>query len=154
MKEPKRKSSLFSFASNGFISDMFKTMDMLKSFLEEYRIKDKARRNFVCLRKSTGLFRQGSFFIPANKQDDLWELWRKAAPSFTETNCPTLVYRPPERTVQPLQIDIDLRFEQETLVPVNLHFRFAEKLARKIVEIVGHTVEFYVITKDTGYFKE
>ena len=125
----------------------------LRDFLEEHRTRKKEKRNFVCLQKSTGLFRQGNFMIPATKQEDLWELWRLAAPEFTEENCPTLVYRPPVCQCQPLQIDIDLRFQQVTEVPVNVHVRFAEKLAKKIVSIVKHSVEFYTITKDTGYYK-
>ena len=125
----------------------------LKIFLEEHRIHWKERRNFVCLKKATGIFRQGNFHIPANKQADLWKLYGEAAPSFTELNCPTLVYRPPERTVQPLQIDCDLRFVQETKVPVNIHFRFAQKLAVKLVEVCKQTVHFYVVAKSSGYFK-
>ena len=84
---------------------MFKNMTNLRDFLEAHRIKGKAQRNFVCLQKSTGMYRMGNFFIPENKQDDLWALYSRAAPDFTENDCPTLVYRPPERSVQPLQID-------------------------------------------------
>ena len=125
----------------------------LKTFLETYRAKKGEPRNFVCLKKSTGIFRQGNFFIPENKQEELWSLWGKAAPDFTESNCPTLVYKPPERTVQPLQLDVDLRFEQKTEVPLKQHVGFAEMLATKLVEICQQTVEFYVVSKTSGYFK-
>ena len=130
---------------------------ILKDFLESHRIPKGSPKgtpyNFVSLPKSTGIFRRGTFCIPESKRGDFWKYYSDAVPFFNEKNCPSLAYRPPIRTMQPLQIDVDFYFRHETKLDPSVNFKFTVNIATKIANICKQSVNFYIVSKKSGYFK-
>ena len=100
----------------------------LKQILEHSRVK-KGIYNFLCMKGSSD-FPFGRFFIPESEQEQFWRVYGLAAPFFTAECSPKLVYRPPQRVRQPLNIDVDLRFEEETNIPTAVHGKFAVCIAQ------------------------
>ena len=68
---------------------------IMKRFLDSHRSKKGFPYNFVCLKKATGIFRQGTFFIPEAHRADFWKYYADAVPHFSEENCPSIAYKPP-----------------------------------------------------------
>ena len=89
------------------------SLNSLQNFLERHRVKGKTH-NFLCLPNVGGQFRQGCFFIPDDKKEEFLEKYIKAVPFFTPGNCAAMVYKPPNRKLQPLTIDVDFRFKEKT----------------------------------------
>ena len=130
-------------------------MISLKKFLESCRTRNKVY-NFVCLHKGTGIFKQGTFFIPQSRAKEFWHLYSLAFPNFTENDCPSLVYAAKKLkcVLQPLFIDVDLEYEEETKLDSNIHQKFTIKIAEKLVELLKKPVDYFIVAKDEGYFKK
>ena len=140
-----------SFFSRQKLDPVLKMNELtnLRDFLESRRIGPNDEFNFL-LMNTLGIFHQGRFFIRKDEQKVLWSLWGDASPYFKEGNSPALVYRPPSRHHQPLNLDVDLRFEKEVAIPPEVHAAFAKEVARKLVDVCNQTVEYYCVSKKTG----
>ena len=127
-------------------------MEALKRFLESLRVKKPKPFNFL-IKDAAGIFYPGRFWIPLERQEEFIQLYSKAAPHFRPQNCPALVYKCPNRALQPLQIDVDLKFKEKMTVPISLHQQFAECLAQELVSVLKQRVEFFVVSKAECYLK-
>ena len=127
---------------------------IMKRFLDSHRSKKGFPYNFVCLKKATGIFRQGTFFIPEAHRADFWKYYSDAVPHFSAENCPSIAYKPPSRTMQPLCIDVDFRFSNETKLDPSGTFKFTVDIANQLAKICQKTVNFYIVYKNNGYFKQ
>lgn len=116
----------------------------MNKFLKPYRTKSKTEYNFLCLFGK-------KWNIPVDQLDSFWTFFSHAK---VPEKC-GFVFRPNKCGLQPVFIDVDLHFNEETEITDKQCITFSEECCFAAQEIRGD-VEFDVaiVRKQTGYFKK
>jgi len=121
----------------------------LKRWLQKYRVRPGSPANLASLKG-------GLWYILPKERGTFFEKYAAAVKASKGNDYLCFVFRPPTKNVklQPLMFDIDIKTLKKIPVDTEAFVKLAQALAKDIAAQQTGKVEFCVVTKREGYFKQ
>ena len=122
--------------------------ESLNTFLSKCVCKDDP--NLVSLRG-------GRWHIKPEQVDRFFILYERTAKRFTEEHAKSLTFQWPQIKRLPIVLDFDLKYDSEVSLDSSELANFVKLIAEGIpetVEMDDNLVEWYIVRKETGYWKQ